>query len=412
VKERILGPAAGKRSSRPLLLTAADLSRPKEGPVPERFKAFIARQAGFILAAGLVPALWFGVPGVASAGDAARPGGLESPGVTAATREFPQGFVTLRDGRFQHGGRELHVLASSCYPYWKHRGRVMHGGAWADPDFPEYIAQIQDMALAAGVNALRVTDILDGVKGDWRDPVVWSNFDLFLKQAQARGLYVILTASVYRKWLIKRDRWPYDPKDWKDFLAFFGAHTRDARNILYIGIAGELPPPTAKDPKDDGTRVWKATAAQYTAFFRECLDQLGQADPNHLLCVGGLSFLNRPQYGVPWRELFSLPGNSLAAIHVYSEGDLKISLPLVADWARARRMPWVLEEFGAKQGLGDAPRAGHFRTIFREGESRGAAAVGFWNLGPELAAGSYEVGPQCPLVFQAVREQAAKIQGH
>jgi hypothetical protein len=104
--------------------------------------------------------------------------------------------------------------------------------------------------------------------------------------------------------------------------------------------------------------------------------------------VGGLSYLNRESYGIPWQTLFSLPGNDLCDMHLYSDGDLNITLPMLAGWCGDRGMPLLVEEFGAKTGV----------------RGRG---IGFWNLGPELGPpGSYEVSLLTPLTFAAIRQSA------
>jgi hypothetical protein len=69
-------------------------------------------------------------------------------------------------------------------------------------------------------------------------------------------------------------------------------------------------------------------------------------------------------------------------------------------------MPLLVEEFGAKQESGDRARADYFRLVYATAAQAKAAGIGFWNLGPELAPGSYEVGLQTPLTFAAIRQSA------
>jgi hypothetical protein len=290
---------------------------------------------------------------------------------------------------------------ATFYPYWQHNGKIEHGGAWADPAFPYYIDAMIGMAQQAKLNTLRATDFLDGAEDDWHNPAVWSNMDYFVHQAAAHHLYAIISIDAYRKWLIQHNTNPYDPAQWTDYLRFFSQRYAKETDILYIPIAGEIPPPNSKN-------LWKATAAQYLAFYTQVLATLRQLDPHHLHTVGGLSFLNNPHYGIPWQELFSLPGNDLAAIHVYSAGDLNVSLPMVGQWCVAKKLPLVVEEFGAKQSLGDAARAAYFTSVFAKAHAAGAAGIGCWNLGPEIAPTSYEVSPQTPqtlAVLQAAANQ-------
>jgi endo-1,4-beta-mannosidase len=314
----------------------------------------------------------------------------------------PSPFVTLQGGRFTQNGQTLAPCWSTFYPSWQHNGKIERGGAWADPAFPQYIDAMISMAQQARLNTLRATDFLDGAPDDWRSPTVWANMDAFVHQAAAHHLRVILSIDAYRKWLIHRGIAPYDPARWTDYLRFFCRRYGQEPGILYIPAAGEIPPPNSQNP-------WKATAAGYAAFYRQMLSTLRELDPHHLHTVGGLSFLNRPAYGIPWQKLFALPGNDLAAIHVYSDGDLNTSLPMVGQWCAARKMPLVLEEFGAKQSLGDSGRAAYFTRVFGRAQAEGPAGIGFWNLGPELAPSSYEVGPQTPLVFAAVQAAASRL---
>jgi cellulase (glycosyl hydrolase family 5) len=318
---------------------------------------------------------------------------LRSGGDPAAARP---GFVTLQGARFAQDGRTLSPYWATFYPHWERNGTIERGGAWADPAFPRYVDAMIGMAEQAHLNTLRATDFLDGAVEDWRSPTVWANMDAFVHRAAAHHLHVIISIDAYRKWLIRHNADPYDPAHWTDYLRFFCRRYADETSILYIPVAGELPPPNSKNP-------WKAMAARYVAFYRSMLATLRELDPHHLHTVGGLSFLNNPHYGIPWQELFSLPGCDLAAIHVYSEGDLNISLPAVSQWCASRKTPLVLEEFGAKQSLGDTERAAYFTRIFDRARSAGVAGIGFWNLGPELAPTSYEVNPQTALTFAVVQ---------
>lgn len=302
----------------------------------------------------------------------------------------------LRGGQFVQDGKPLHPLWATFYPHWEVDGRIKTGSAWTDPAFPRYIDAMIGLAKQANLNALRATDFLDGATADWRNPTVWANMDYFVRTAAADGMHVIISIDAYRKWLIKHNTNPYEPTLWTDYLRFFGKRYGGSTSILYIPVAGEAPPPSSKNP-------WKATADQYVAFYRQALETLRQTDPHHLHTVGGLSFLNNPRYGIPWQQLFSLPGNDLASIHVYSEGDLTISLLTVAQWCAARHLPLVVEEFGAKQSLGDAERAAYFKRVCDAARAQRVAGLGFWNLGPELAPSSYEVSEATPHTFAAVQ---------
>lgn len=305
-------------------------------------------------------------------------------------------YVTVRDGEFATGSRIIHPYWASFYPYWPQGGKIHRGEAWTDPEFTGYIDQIIALAKSAGLNTLRATDFLDGATSDWRNPTVWANMDYFVRTAGNNHMYVIISIDAYRKWLIHNNIGPYDPAQWTEYLKFFGKRYGDARNILYVPVAGELPAVNGHDP-------WRGTADQYVAFYTQVLKLLAQVDPHHLHTVGGLSFLDDPHYGIPWQALFSLQGNDFACMHEYSDKDLHISLPMLSAWSQSKHMPLVLEEFGGKQSLGDGARAAYFSTVFAEAKSHGVAGIGFWNLGLENAPSSYEVGPQTPQTLAVVK---------
>lgn len=311
----------------------------------------------------------------------------------------PSGFVYLSGGQFYFGDQQINPYWTTFYPYWDHNGHIYHGSAWHQPDFSQYIDFMIAMAQQANVNTLRATDWLDGSTADWHDPVVWSNMDYFVQATAANNMYAIIDISAYRKWLIANNTWPYDPNLWSDFIQLFGDRYGNTANILYVPIAGEIPYPTSSNP-------WKATANEYVAFFTQTLAALHAADPNHLHTVGGLSFLNRPEYGIPWQTLFSLPYNDFCDMHEYSDGDLNVTLPMLSDWCGSNGIPLLLEEFGAKQQIGDQARADHFNLVYGRASQYNVVGVGLWNLGPELAPSSYEVNPQTPLAFAAIQNNA------
>ena len=96
----------------------------------------------------------------------------------------------------------------------------------------------------------------------------------------------------------------------------------------------------------------------------------------------------------------------MAAIHVYSDNDRNITMPMVAQWAASNLKPFTIEEFGFLQGDGDSTRASEFQNMYNLGKQYGAAATIFWNLGPEQSPSSYEVNPNTPLTWSAVIRNA------
>jgi len=288
----------------------------------------------------------------------------------------------------------------TMYPLTRDRtGHERRGSSWALPTFPSYIDNILNLARSARLNTVRPTDYLDG-SANWTDPVVWSNMDYLLSAARRRHMFVILDISVYRTWLQRHDVWPYNPSDWTPFLRFVGQRYTDAPALACYAIAGEIPAPRS------ATMPWNATAEQFVRFFGGVSAQLYAYDGgHHLISTGGLSYLNFDS-GIPWQSLFSLPHIDMAAVHIYSPQDRATTMPMVASWARARRTPFVVEEFGFQQSMGDHARADAFAAMYTAGARYRASAMIFWNIGPEVASDSYDVNPRLPRVWRVVQRYA------
>lgn len=307
-------------------------------------------------------------------------------------------FVRAQGSQFVIGATPLHLMAATIYPDDTVGTATYRGSAWLRADFPSYINHMLDLAVAAHLNTIRATDFLNDAP-DWRTPQVWLNLDSLLCQAQARGMHVIISLTTFGNRLRKAGQFPYNPTDWQAYLTFVGQRYQHVAAIAYYAIAGEALPPKGHDPL-------RPTADQLVAFYRATAATLAQADGgNHLISTGGLSFLNA-DYGIPWQTIFALPHIDLAAIHVYSTGDRDISLPMVAAWAAQQSKPFMLEEFGFRQNMGDAARAAAFADIAQRARAVGAAGLGFWNLGPEVAPQSYDISPSTPLTWEAVQQAA------
>jgi Cellulase (glycosyl hydrolase family 5) len=293
-------------------------------------------------------------------------------------------------------GRPLSLLGAALYPSVAIGGRTLRGRAWSSgaPELRAYIDHWLGLARDAGLNTIRPTDFLAGVR-DWRDATTWRNLDYLVSAARARGLLVILDLSAYRNFLRSSGRFAYDPAAWQPFVDFVAARYAGAPNIAYYAVAGEIEAPGGHDPG-------RATADQYVAFYRAVLPRLHAADGGrHLVSTGGLNHLEAGG-GIPWQALFDLPGMDVAALHLYSESDRQAVAPAVAAWTGQRRKPLTVEEFGFQQSLGDAERAAAFRDVYALARRLDAAGTVFWNLGPELAPNSYDVSPATPATWSAV----------
>ncbi len=266
----------------------------------------------------------------------------------------------------------------------------------------------------SGINTLRIVDEID-----WKSPDLlsapfdeghWANVDRLLALARERGLHVILDVSSVRNLYLEHKMNPY-VIDWGPFVRFVtgrvntvtGVAYRDDPTIALISVAGEV------DGLDQPGPLYP-TPRQLVEFYRRTFAQLRQADPNHLLSTGGLTHLDYPA-DIPWREIFALDDCDVVAIHTYSRGDGLLSLPVVAADAAAIGKPWINEEFGFKQSLGDAARAAATERVYSESFSHGAAGVSVWNLGPQVQGApgvpqTYDINESTPLTLSAMRRHA------
>lgn len=310
-------------------------------------------------------------------------------------------YISLSGQNFAYNGALIHPYGSTMYPYWTYGGALHKGGGWARTAFNGYIDQIIDMAQRAHLNTLRPTNYFDGVAyGDWYNATVWSNMDYLFQQARLHHIYIVLDLSSFRDKTLKQGIYPYDPSLYT--AAFSWVASRYANNpaLLYNAIAGEAKCPTSSDP------LRPLSAQALTNYYRVLSDTLSTADPNHLISSGGLSYLNEPLCGIDWKSIFSLPHIKMAAIHVYSNNDRGITVPMVARWAASNMKPFVIEEFGFLQGDGDSTRSAEFQNMYNLGRSYNAAAILFWNLGPELSPSSYEVNLNTALTWNVVIQNA------
>lgn len=330
-----------------------------------------------------------------------RPGqtGAGTPGPSTP---FPPGtYVSLSGQNFVDGTTVIHPYGSTFYPHWQYGGAIHRGSGWAIAAFKSYIDQIIEMAQQAHLNTLRPTNYFDGVAyGDWQNATVWSNMDYLFQQASLHHMYIILDLSSFRDKTLKQGLYPYDPSQYAAEFSWVARRYARSPALLYYAIAGEVKCPTSSDPQ-------RPTSTQaLTNYYRVLSEALYMADPHHLISSGGLSYLNESNCGIDWQSIFSLPHINMATIHVYSDNDRNITMPMVSQWAASNQKPFVVEEFGFRQGDGDATRASEFEHMYTLGKQYGAAAIVFWNLGPEEDPTSYEVNPNTPLTWNTIIQNA------
>lgn len=308
--------------------------------------------------------------------------------IASAARNVP--FVGHEGRYLTANGQLIHLHGGSLY-----------GAPWRQAGFDAYVDTWLDQAQADGMNAIRIVDFLDGGNADWRPPVTWLNLDHLIDAIAMRKMYAILDLSTYRNMLERThgQEQPgisaaYDPARWAAFTAFISARYRNASCLAFYSIAGACEVPAHQ----------RITSAELTRFYDLVSTQLRAGDPHHMISSGGLLFLDWAS-GIDWKAIFSLPNIRMAAVQVHSKGDETV-LPRIADWCRQADvdMPFVIDECGLKQGDDDRARAAQLRDIFALGARYASVGTMVWNIGPEHASDSCDVGPQTPAVWAMLRE--------
>ncbi len=216
--------------------------------------------------------------------------------------------------------------------------------------------------------------------------------------------------------------------EWDAFLAAVAGRTNsvngrqysDDPTIALVAFAGEPSPPDSGEPL-------RPDRQELTDFYARVFDQWKTYDANHLVTSGGLLhidweevFANPNGSGIDHAAIFALPNQDVLSIHDYFPSlppspatDYKLAK--VATAAAAADKPWITEEFGFPQAQGaftEADRGAWFRTVFEAQRQPpvgvAAAGVAFWNLGPQVAAGSHDVNAGTPATWAAVIDHAPR----
>lgn len=259
-------------------------------------------------------------------------------------------------------------------------------------------------ATALHLNTLRLTDFLDthnSAASAPYDPARWAAVDRLIAASHAAGLHVELDLATYRNQLLRTGANPYT-HDWKPFLTFVAQRRNTVTGVRYgedptlavVSFAGEVEPINA-------TNNAGITSAGLTTFFRTVLATYAALAPHQALSNGGLLQLDWNS-GIDWRAIMALPHNDIPAVHIYSTNDRTITVPAFSAYAAQLGKPWLNEEFGAPMSIGDPARAQLLTSTFALTKRYGVAGDGFWNVGPQTQ-NTYDVGPQFPLAFAAVR---------
>jgi hypothetical protein len=361
--------------------------------------------------------------------------------ITAGGAAVPSGFVEADGTGLALSGEPWYLYGASTY-------HTTNRGGPNDPD------QIIGMAQAGGLNTLRIGEMFDqinGVRAAPYDEADWARTDLFLDKLRKSGMRAILDLSAFRNHLVHRDvalgGWadlckddgsvtpaerqtvdfgsisPYRVSayaEWDRFLAFVANRVNTVNGIPYrhdptiavVSIAGEPNPP------DSFLCGMPVDGAELTSFFAHAMAEWKAHDPRHLLSNGGFIHLDWEELhgdadgsGIDWQAIFSLADNDLPSLHTYV-GRIDAGVPVdyqtpkVSAFVTGLGKPWFTEEFGWRQDVGDGTRAGFYQWLYDRQAMYGSSGAAFWNLGVELAGGTFDVSPSTPLTWAAVQSNA------
>lgn len=336
-------------------------------------------------------------------------------------------------------------------PWYLYGASTYHSSNRGGPnDDDQIIAMAQD----GGLNTLRLGEMFDQVNGLASAPYEesdWIAVDVYLDKLRQANMRAILDLSAFRNFLVHRDiaagGWtdlckddgsvtpeerqtvdfasisPYRPSaysEWDQFISFVanrvntvnGTPYRDDATIAVVSFAGEPNPP------DSFLCGMPADTAELTAFYEHVFGEWKTHDPRHLLSNGGFLHLDWEELhgdadgsGIDWEAIFALTDNDVPTLHTYPariDGGVPVDYqtPKVAAFLAELDKPWFTEEFGWRQEVGDTTRAGYFQWLYDRQADYGSSGAAFWNLGVELADGTFDVNPSTPETWLVVESNA------
>lgn len=328
---------------------------------------------------------------------------LICPGEQGNSGQGP--FVERNGTALIYREKPLKLYGNTFYP-----ATIGGAAAWQKSGFIQYINHTLDLDAQAGQNLLRPTDYWDNNYHDHKqaDINIWKNMDYLVCTAKQRGIFVEMDISAFGHFLVSQGSDPYNARNWSAFLDAVGKHYSNQPSIAFYSILGEPLPPKDVDAMNRLVR-----------FYRAVTDELHQADGmHHLITAGGFNHMEDETSQTPWwQQIYSLPNNDILAFKTYSQSDLDL-ISTISAFAKKIGKPFVDEEFGLPQGMGDAAstgekynniqesRAQFYEQVYSAGEADGAAGFVFWDMGCQLDASSYQVSPLTPAVWNVIREHA------
>jgi hypothetical protein len=266
------------------------------------------------------------------------------------------------------------------------------------------------LARQAHLNTIRVINFYDNHGDPRREPFSesqWRKLDAMIASAHAAEMHVVLDLSDYRNVLWNNCINPYT-QDWNDFLKFVAGRRNTITGVNYhvdptialVSLAGEPLPVGAHSfaGASGGTCSLSYSGGELVDFYTRTLGQWAalSAIPVN---TGGLGYLVFDS-GIDWQAIFSLPTNAVCAIKTY--GRMVNFVAAVSSFCASRGKPWIDEEFGWQQSMGDAARAREFANTNRLVRDHQGSGELFWNLGYQVKPTTYDIGTMTPLAFAAV----------
>jgi hypothetical protein len=189
--------------------------------------------------------------------------------------------------------------------------------------------------------------------------------------------------------------------------AVTGIPYRSDPEIVLVTFAGEPLPAGSHTFVDaaGGSCTISYTTAELTRFYNKVERRWRQLDHHHLTAAGGLSYVDQPNSGIDWQQIFGSRANSVCAWKTY--GNMMNWLPQGAKYCQnVLHKPWFNDEWGYTQSIGDSARASAFDAQFANNRSNGAAGNFYWNANDLLSPTTYDVGPGTPLTQAAIASNA------
>jgi hypothetical protein len=271
-------------------------------------------------------------------------------------------------------------------------------------------SRIVSLASSADLNVIHITDFLDddGSLDEATDEKAWREVDSMIAAAGHAGLHAEIDLSGFLALLKSNDKNPFT-FDWEPFLRFVtnrvntvsGRTYKKDPTISIIALAGKADAPSSDD--DD------VSTGQITSFFSRTLAQLAALAPDVVRSSGGLLHLE-PGSGIDWQAIMRDPNNQVCEVRVYKDAD-RTAASNVADFCGRLKKPWLIEEFGFDQKIGDSKRAGEFQKVYDLERGKGGSGAAFWNLGFEIIGEdgkkeTFDVNTKTPLTFRTVQRNA------